>query len=69
MKEGDKTYVKYLLAKVTNTTILEAVQRARIKAKASLERLGMSELLQKHSMWDSLQKPDSTPNEEDEKGR
>ena len=63
-KHRDKTYVKYLLAKVT---ILEAVQRARIKAKASLERLGMAELLQKHSMWDALQKSDSTPNEEDEK--
>ena len=35
-------------------------------AKASLEKLGIADLLQKHSTWDNLQKPNNKPGKEDE---
>ena len=37
----------------TNAEIHEAVQRARVQAKLTLQRLGMDELLKKHSKWES----------------
>ena len=39
-KDGQKTYVKHPLEKVTDKCIAEAVKAAQLKAKASIEKLG-----------------------------
>lgn len=51
MKEGNKAYVKQSLSKLTDVDIFE---KARVNAKASLEKLGIADLLQKHSMCRNL---------------
>ena len=64
VKEGNKAYVEHSLEKFTSVKIFEAVKKAKIKAMASLETLGMAELLKKHSMWESLRKPDNIPEDD-----
>ena len=49
------------MQKITDESICEAVKRAQIRAVASIEKLGMLELLQKNKIFDSI----SFPNEGD----
>ena len=54
IKDGDGTYITPFLSDIKDTNIAEVVKRAEIRAKASLEKLGMATLLQVHKVWDSL---------------
>ena len=54
-KQGENIHMQHSLLCVTNAIIAEAVEKAEIKAKVALEKLGMGQLLQQHSMWDSKQ--------------
>ena len=54
-KQGDDAYKNYLLETITNDNILAAVNRARDKARALVEELGMVDLLKKFLVWDTLE--------------
>ena len=59
--DGQSSYQKHSLEKITDESIYEAVKRAQISAMASIEKLGMLKLLQKNKIFDSI----SIPNEGD----
>ena len=53
-KGGENPYNKCCLVDITNEKILAAVESARTDAKASIEKLGMADLLKKYSKWDCV---------------
>ena len=53
-KGGENSFKKYSLADVSNDKVVAAVEKAREAAKASIEQLGMADLLKKRSKWDSV---------------
>ena len=52
-KEGKNKMSKSSLTDINDGDIAEAVQRAKNKARITLEMLGMDKLLQIHSVWDN----------------
>jgi len=50
-KDGRNLYESHLLQEISDANIYEAITRAKINAKASIEKLGMVDLLQKHKQW------------------
>ena len=53
VKDGKNVYVVPSLQGISDENIAEAVSRAQIRAKESIEELGMSDLLKEHKKWDS----------------
>ena len=53
-KGGENPYNNCCLLDITNEKILATVESARTDAKASIERLGMADLLKKNSKWDCV---------------
>lgn len=53
-KEGKNVYLAQSLYKITDVSIAEAILKAEITAKGSIEELGMADLLREHKKWDSL---------------
>ena len=49
-KDGKNVYVTHSLKDVSDTKVAEAVIRAKIRAKASIEELGMADLLQMNKL-------------------
>ena len=41
----------HLLQEISDANIYEAITKVKINAKASIEKLGMADLLQKHKQW------------------
>ena len=58
--------MQHSLLCVTNVIIAEAVEKVKTKAKVALEKLGMGQLLQQHSMWDSTQLIPQVPIDHDD---
>ena len=56
-KDGQSSYQKHSLENITDESICEAVKRAQISAKASIEKLGMLTLLQKNKIFDTISFP------------
>ena len=52
-KEGKNKLVMEGLSTVKDKDISEAIQRAKTKARSTLEALGMDKLLKIHSIWDN----------------
>ena len=52
-KEGKNKLSKSPLTEIKDEDIAEAVERAKNKARNTLEVLGMDKLLQIHSVWDN----------------
>ena len=65
-KQGDDVYKNHLLEAITNDNILAAVNRARDKARALVEELGMADLLKKFLVWDTLEEGITKNEGEDE---
>jgi len=65
-KQGDNVYNNHLLEEITNDNILASVNRARDKAKALVEELGMVDLLKKFLVWDTLEEDITKDEGEDE---
>ena len=65
-KQGDDVYKNHLLEAITNDNILAAVNRARDKARALVEELGMPDLLKKFLVWDTLEEGITKNEGEDE---
>ena len=59
-------YKNHLLEAITNDDILAAVNRARVKARALVEELGMVDLLKKFLVWDTLEEGITKNEGEDE---
>ena len=55
-KDGQSNYQRYSIEKITDECICEAVKRAQISAKASVETLGMLTVLQKSKIIFHVQK-------------
>jgi len=65
-KQGDNVYKNHLLEAITNDNILAAVNRARDKARALVEELGMVDLLKKFLFWNTLEEGITKNEGEDE---
>jgi len=59
-------YKNHLQEEITNDNILAAVNRARDKAKALVEELGMVDHLKKFLVWDTLEEGVTKDEGEDE---
>lgn len=53
-KEGKNVYLMQSLNKITDVGIAEAIMKAEIRAKGSIEEFGMADLLKEHKKWDRL---------------
>ena len=53
-KDGRNLYESHSLQEISDAKIQEAITRAKINAKASIEKLGMADLLHKHKQWDTV---------------
>ena len=71
-KEGKNKLPAEVLSTITDDDISEAIQRAKTKARSTLEELGMDKLLKIHSIWDnesttddSLAQPENSGDDDD----
>ena len=64
IKDGDGTYITPFLSDIKDTNIAEAVKQAEIRAKVSLEELGMATLLQETTSVSMYVKTDDKPSEQ-----
>ena len=52
-KDGKNLYASHSLQGISDDKICESITRAKINAKASVEKLGIADLLQKRKQWDA----------------
>jgi hypothetical protein len=53
-KDGKNSYASHSLQEISETKICEAITKAEICDKVSVEKLGMADLLLKHKKWDTI---------------
>lgn len=66
-KHGMQKHQEYPLKDISDSDIIQAIERGHKQALETLKILGMSDLLKQHKCWDSVPKPGKTCESDDEK--